>query len=227
MISPTSTRPPEPAPRSPPEPASGRCRGPAAPAARRAVARNWRRLPPAALMLGALLAIWIVWYPHSPDLAAQAYRTHLFSVNGFTLWDNNWYAGHYLLDYSVLFPPLGALLGLRAVGAIAVCLSTVMFARLAREHFGARARPPPRCSRSARPATCSSDGSPTRSASPSPWPPCLPSPAGTTGWRRCCRSPAVPRARSRHSSWRSPRAPISCPTARSPARPCSPARRWP
>ena len=90
-------------------------------------------------MLGALLAIWIVWYPHSPDLAAQAYRTHLFSVNGFTLWDNNWYAGHYLLDYSVLFPPLGALLGLRAVGAIAVCLSTVMFARLAREHFGARA----------------------------------------------------------------------------------------
>ena len=98
-----------------------------------------RRVPPAALMLGALLAVWIVWYPHSPDLAAQAYRTHLFSVNGFTLWDNNWYAGHYLLDYSVLFPPLGALLGLRAVGAIAVCLSTVMFARLAREHFGTRA----------------------------------------------------------------------------------------
>ncbi len=103
----------------------------------------WRRtpwrLPPAALTLGALLAIWLVWYPHSPDLAAQAYRTHLFSVDGFTLWDNNWYAGHYLLDYSVLFPPLGALLGLRAIGAIAVTLSTVMFARLARDRFGSHA----------------------------------------------------------------------------------------
>ena len=97
------------------------------------------RLPPAAITLGALLAIWVVWYPHSPDLAAQAYRTHLFSVDGFTLWDNNWYAGHYLLDYSVLFPPLGALLGLRAVGAIAVTLSTVMFARLASVRFGTRA----------------------------------------------------------------------------------------
>ncbi len=101
--------------------------------------RWWPRLPPAALTLGVLMAIWLVWYPHSPDLAAQAYRTQLFSVDGFALWDNNWYGGHYLLGYSALFPAIGALIGLRAIGVIAVSLSTAMFARLARDHFGARA----------------------------------------------------------------------------------------
>ena len=92
-----------------------------------------------AVALGALLAIWLVWYPHSPDLAAQAYRTRLFSLDGFALWDNNWYGGHYVLDYSVLFPPLGALIGLRAAGALAVAASTFMFTRLARDRFGRRA----------------------------------------------------------------------------------------
>ena len=29
-------------------------------------------------------------------------------------WDANWYAGHHLLGYSVLFPPLGAALGVRS-----------------------------------------------------------------------------------------------------------------
>ena len=91
------------------------------------------------MALGALLTIWVIWYPHSPDLAAQAYRTERFSVDGFTLWDNNWYAGHYVLGYSLLFPPLGAVMGLRAVGALAVLASTAMFTRLARRQFGSRA----------------------------------------------------------------------------------------
>ncbi len=114
--------------------AGPRALGPSPPAAR----GRWPRVPPAALTLGVLVTIWLVWYPHSPDLAAQTYRTQLFSIDGFALWDNNWYGGHYLLGYSALFPAIGALVGLRAVGAIAVSLSTAMFARLARDHFGAR-----------------------------------------------------------------------------------------
>jgi hypothetical protein len=89
--------------------------------------------------LGLLLAIWLAWFPPSPDLAAQVYRVHLFSVDGFSLWDNNWYGGHYLPDYSLLFPPLAALLSLRGAGACAVALSTVVFGRLAARQFGSRA----------------------------------------------------------------------------------------
>lgn len=114
------------------EPGAPRAPGPAR-------SRSAWRPPPAALTLGALLTLWLVWYPHSPDLAAQAYRTHLFSLDGFALWDDDWYGGHYLPGYSVLFPPLGALIGLRAVGAIAVLGSTAMFAPLARARFGTRA----------------------------------------------------------------------------------------
>jgi hypothetical protein len=90
------------------------------------------------LVLTGLLALWLVWLPPSPDLAGQVYRVHLFAVDGFSLWDNDWYGGHYLLGYSLLFPPLGALLGLRLLGAIAVLASTLIFAQLARLHFGSR-----------------------------------------------------------------------------------------
>lgn len=89
-------------------------------------------------MLGALLAVWLLWRPPSPDLAAAVYRTHLFSTDGFSLWDNNWYGGHYLPDYSLVFPPVAKLLGLRWTGVAAVTLSTLIFRRLVAEHFGPR-----------------------------------------------------------------------------------------
>jgi hypothetical protein len=90
------------------------------------------------LVLTGLLALWLVWLPPSPDLAGQVYRVHLFAVSGFSLWDNDWYGGHYLLGYSLLFPPLGELLGLRLLGAAAVLASTLIFAQLARLRFGSR-----------------------------------------------------------------------------------------
>ena len=90
------------------------------------------------LLLGVLLAVWFLWRPPSPDLAAAVYRVHLFSADGFTLWDNNWYGGHYLPDYSLLFPPLAKLLGLHWTGVAAVTLSTLIFWRLVAEHFGSR-----------------------------------------------------------------------------------------
>src|ERR1700677_3847327 len=90
------------------------------------------------LLLGALLAVWFLWRPPSPDLAAAVYRVHLFSAYGFSLWDNNWYGGHYLPDYSLVFPPLAKLLGLYWTGVAAVTLSTLIFRRLVAEHFGPR-----------------------------------------------------------------------------------------
>jgi hypothetical protein len=97
-----------------------------------------RQARPPLLLLGGLLTIWLLWRPPSPDLAAQVYRVHLFSADGFSLWDNNWYGGHYLPDYSLVLPPLATLLGLYWTGVAAVTLSTLIFRRLIAERFGRR-----------------------------------------------------------------------------------------
>ncbi|MGI8803920.1 MAG: hypothetical protein ACR2KV_17445 [Solirubrobacteraceae bacterium] len=100
-----------------------------------------RRLPPVFALTGALILIWLLWSPRSPDLAAQAYRVALFAREGFSVWDNAWYGGHYLPDYSLAFPPLAALIGTRLVGAASVLISVLLFERLAELRFGRRARP--------------------------------------------------------------------------------------
>jgi hypothetical protein len=81
----------------------------------------------------------LVWDPHVRDLAAQTFRSELFERNGFAIWNGSWFGGHYTLTYSVLFPPLGALVGPRLVGAVSVVLSAYLFDRLVRDHWGERA----------------------------------------------------------------------------------------
>jgi len=54
----------------------------------------------------------------------------VFSTAGFSIWDNGWYGGHYLLGYSLIFPPLRSLLGVGWTGIVAVSLSTLVFRRL-------------------------------------------------------------------------------------------------
>ena len=61
------------------------------------------------LLAAALAAVYLAWAPASQDLAAATFRADLFADHGFAIWNNAWYAGHYLLSYSVLYPPLGAL----------------------------------------------------------------------------------------------------------------------
>jgi hypothetical protein len=87
----------------------------------------------------ALVATWLIVAPRTPDLAAQVYRVGLFNQLGFAVWDSRWYAGHSLPGYSLLYPPLASLLGMRALGALCVLASTLLFARLARDAFGGRA----------------------------------------------------------------------------------------
>jgi hypothetical protein len=87
----------------------------------------------------ALLA-WLLVAPRTPDLAAAAYRLDLFKHVGLAVYDEHWYGGHDLPGYSVLFPPLAWLLGLRAVGAISVLISVRCFESLTGAAYGASAR---------------------------------------------------------------------------------------
>lgn len=117
-------------------------RGPAqtrTPAQRQAPALP-RGLPVGLGLAGALALAWLLVAPNSPDLAAQAYRTTLFEEVGFAIWDNNWYGGHHLPGYSLLYPWASLLLGMRLVGALAVLVSTWAFGRIALAEYGARAR---------------------------------------------------------------------------------------
>ncbi|HEY3865344.1 MAG TPA: hypothetical protein VGL54_04585 [Solirubrobacteraceae bacterium] len=88
----------------------------------------------------ALVLAWLLVDPRTPDLAAQVYRTGLFERAGFAVWDEHWYAGHALPGYSLLFPPLSALLGLRALAALSVLASAALFERLVLGLYGPPAR---------------------------------------------------------------------------------------
>jgi hypothetical protein len=93
------------------------------------------------MLPAALLALlYLALEPSSADLAAQTFRSDLFADHGFLLWNDYWYSGHYLPAYSVLFPPLGAALGPRVVGALSAVAAAALFGALARHRFGSRAR---------------------------------------------------------------------------------------
>jgi len=79
-------------------------------------------------------AVYLLVAPPSADLAAQEYRADL----GLTLWNNGWFAGHHTPGYSILFPPLGGLLGVGLTGALAAVAAAALFAPLARGHWGPR-----------------------------------------------------------------------------------------
>ena len=94
-----------------------------------------------AVALSSLLALlMLIWSPPVGDLAAQVFRTELFQRAGLAIWNGSWYGGHYTLTYSLLFPPLAALLGPQLVGTGAVVASSYLFDRPVRDRWGAEAR---------------------------------------------------------------------------------------
>ena len=96
-------------------------------------------LPAVALSFALALAM-LLWNPPVGDLAAQVFRAELFERVGLAIWNGSWYGGHYTLTYSVLFPPLAALLGPQVVGMLAVVSSSYLFDRLVRDRWGVEAR---------------------------------------------------------------------------------------
>ncbi|HEX5526871.1 MAG TPA: hypothetical protein VFX44_06695 [Solirubrobacterales bacterium] len=95
---------------------------------------------PAVALSSALALLMLIWSPPVGDLAAQVFRTELFQHAGLAIWNGSWYGGHYTLTYSLLFPPLGALLGPQVVGMLAVIASSYFFDRLVRDRWGVEAR---------------------------------------------------------------------------------------
>lgn len=74
------------------------------------------------------------------DLASATYRVALFRRFGFTLWDFGWYAGHWTLDYSVLFPAVGAGLGIAATEVLCAAVSAWAFDCLVVPRYGRAGR---------------------------------------------------------------------------------------
>ncbi len=100
-----------------------------------------RRRPPVRRVLptavaAVISAAYVIIAPRSEDLAAHLLRAKLFAAAGFGLWNNWWYAGHNVPGYSVLFPPLGALLSPQLVAAISVPVSAALFEALVHRRFG-------------------------------------------------------------------------------------------
>ncbi len=87
-------------------------------------------------MAALLAAAYLIVNPHGADLPAQLLRVKLFGVEGFGIWNNWWYAGHYLIGYSVLFGPLGWLLGPRLLAALASVGVAAAFGALSRDLYG-------------------------------------------------------------------------------------------
>ena len=96
---------------------------------------GWRAIAAPTVLAAVLAVIYLIWAPPSADLAAQELRVWLFDQQGFNPWNGEWFGGHHTTGYSLLFPPLGSLLGARLVGVIAAkraALATVAIAPTSR-----------------------------------------------------------------------------------------------
>jgi hypothetical protein len=81
-----------------------------------------------------LAGCWLAVGPATPDLASQVYRAAIFAAHGFAVWDNGWYEGHHLPGYSLFFPAVGSVVGVRLTGAVAAVTSAALFGSLVRGH---------------------------------------------------------------------------------------------
>ncbi len=90
--------------------------------------------------IAAAAIAYVAVEPRTTDLAAQAFRSDLFASHGLLIWNNEWYGGHYLLGYSVLFPPLASVFGPAVVGAGAAVAAAALFALLVRRDYGSHAQ---------------------------------------------------------------------------------------
>jgi hypothetical protein len=97
------------------------------------VARRSLTHPLAPTLVAAVLgAAYLIAAPETADMAAHTYRTWLWHQVGFATWNAQWYGGHHMAGYSLLYPPLAALLGTRLVGVLAAVAAVGLFALLAR-----------------------------------------------------------------------------------------------
>ena len=94
-----------------------------------------RAATPAWALAAVVAGAYLLLAPYTADVAAQVYRADL----GLVVWDNGWYGGHHMPAYSLLFPPLAAVLGARLVGVLSAVAAAWLFERLVRDLEGGRA----------------------------------------------------------------------------------------
>ncbi|HKP92248.1 MAG TPA: hypothetical protein VJT75_19925 [Thermoleophilaceae bacterium] len=92
-------------------------------------------------ILGALICVYCwLFAPATADLAAAVFRSDLFDTNGVLIYNAQWYSGHHLPAYSLLSPPLGALLGTRLLAALSTFGAIVAFERIVVPRYGTSGR---------------------------------------------------------------------------------------
>ena len=95
--------------------------------------------PAAAAGLLAALLVWLG--PPGTDLAAHVYQRTLFIEHGFVLWNNFWYAGRYsFVNYSVLYYPLAAAIGIKVLAVLTVAVAVIAFAAVVRNEWEVHSR---------------------------------------------------------------------------------------
>nr|MDQ2724902.1 hypothetical protein [Actinomycetota bacterium] len=100
----------------------------------------WSALIP--LLAGVLVGSGILLGWRGGDLPAQIYRVEAIRQHGLALWDSQWFAGHWMLGYSVLYPALAATIGLSVTSVLSAMAAASAFDRLVHAHFArAAARP--------------------------------------------------------------------------------------
>ncbi len=111
------------------------------------VPHRWGRAggwPIASACLAAFLA-WLVATvgPPAVDAPAHLFGTLTFARNGFALWNNFWYSGHYeFVLYSLIYYPVALVLGTTLVAVASVAIAAAMMTRTATHQWGAAARWP-------------------------------------------------------------------------------------
>src|SRR3954467_11452950 len=96
---------------------------------------------PLAPALGCVLAcaVYLLAQPATADMAAHSYRAWLFQHEGLTVWNAQWYGGHHVLGYSLLFAPLAAAIGPAYVGVLSAIAAVAVFTPPARAAAPSRA----------------------------------------------------------------------------------------
>ncbi len=89
---------------------------------------------PLAPALGCALVgvLYLLAQPATADMAAHSYRAWLFNHEGLTVWNAQWYGGHHVLGYSLLFAPLAAMFGPAVVGVAAAVAAVAVFVPIMR-----------------------------------------------------------------------------------------------
>ncbi len=91
-------------------------------------------------LAASLALVAVVTGARGVDLAAATYRVELFARSGLTLWDSQWYGGHWTFNYSVLFAPIGWLAGIPVMEIVCAAVAAWAFDRLAVARFGRAGR---------------------------------------------------------------------------------------